>query len=586
MDFNEILLQFTNPITGLIAIFRTGLWVVFLPLFIWMAREGWLNWMQGIYASNRKYVLMAVDVPRENEQSMKAVEQIIAAFHGAFYTPNKKQKWWDGVLADRFSLEIASIDGYIQYFVGCEHYNVELVKGAIYAQYPDAEIIEVEDYTPNVPEQFPNDTHDMFGTEYVLTKPDFYPIKTYEQFEHPLTGVYADPMAAVLELMSRLKPGEQVWLQMMVTPADPSWREDGIKEVHNLIEKKLPTSATLTDKALNAPLKGLEMLHESIFATGTDYNAGPEGDEGSQGNFLNMTTGEKLIVEEVQKKISRIPFRFKFRFLYIAKKDVFEVYRVANSIMGSIKQFNTLDLNSFTWGGYTTTHRPTYLFKEWRRNWRKNRLRAAYKFRSDWAGEGMKILSHVEIASLWHFPIMTVKAPLVSKSAGRTSEPPVALPIEQAEAILAGGDVPTEDTPAAPEGAPAGLPIEDAGMPTTASASSVPLPPPPPAAGDAPRVRTPQLTANFQAPPPPQNVQSGAASTAEYPLHSMPGLPPGVQPVDPNEQVQQQLPPSQLQPVSQQAPQAPVVQPDDQADASAATAESEGGAPPPNLPLG
>jgi len=44
-------------------------------------------------------------------------------------------------------------------------------------------------------------------------------------------------------------------------------------------------------------------------------------------------------------------------------------------------------------------------------------------------GEYGSILNTEELASLWHFPILTVKAPLVKKTEAKKAEPPMSLPI-------------------------------------------------------------------------------------------------------------------------------------------------------------
>lgn len=416
-----------NPFSAFLFILRNGGLVVFFPILVWMGWEMWMYWIQNLYSAKKRYVLLAIDVPRDNEQSMRAVEHIMTALHGVHFNPNNKEKYWLGVSQDKFALEIVSIDGYIQYFMWCDHYNADLVKAAVYAQYPDAEIVEVEDYVPNVPYKYPDEQIDMWGTEFVLAKNDVYPIRTYEQFEHSLLGVFADPMAAILEVMSRLRPGEQVWLQWVITPEGIEWRNKGIKEVYKLIGKTIPGGRNLLDVVLDVPIKFLGMIHDGLFGP---FAPTDEEQNINQGNFLNLTTGEKLIVEEIQKKIARIVWHTKFRFLYFGSKKVFDKYRVVGSIFGAIKQFNTLDLNAFRAGGKTIVSKPTYFFVDRRRNNRRNRLMMAYKARSNWAGEGPGILSDVEVATIFHFPSIIVRAPLISKTEAKKAEPPSRLPVE------------------------------------------------------------------------------------------------------------------------------------------------------------
>ena len=59
-----------------------------------------------------------------------------------------------------------------------------------------------------------------------------------------------------------------------------------------------------------------------------------------------------------------------------------------------------------------------------------------YKYRSIWRGRRVFVLNIEELASLWHFPVITVKAPQVKKTEAKRGEPPVLLPVgEEVEYI-------------------------------------------------------------------------------------------------------------------------------------------------------
>ena len=55
------------------------------------------------------------------------------------------------------------------------------------------------------------------------------------------------------------------------------------------------------------------------------------------------------------------------------------------------------------------------------------------------------VLNTEEIATLWHFPTITMKAPLVKKSESKRGEPPVGLPITFLEETLPGFIPPKEE---------------------------------------------------------------------------------------------------------------------------------------------
>lgn len=534
-----VLAQGTSPFAVIGLILRNGGLAAFFPIFIWMMWVLWKDWIQNVFSGKRNFVLLAIDIPRlEDQQSMKAVEHVLTALYGALESPNRKQKYWDGVIQTRYGLEIVSIDGYIQYFIYVQDTLVDLMKGAVFAQYPDAEIVEVEDYVPNVPHKFPNDDWEMWGTELVQMNSDIYPIKTYERFEHTLTGVFADPLANLLELMSRLRPGEQVWLSIVVTPTGFSWRQRGLKEVDALIGKFAPPKKSITDYMVDVPIKTLQTFSEAIFnPEGIQPNT-EEPEEGSAGNFLNMTTGEKMVVEEVQKKLQAIPYEVKMRFIYLGKKEVFNPGRVVTSFFGALAQFSLLDMNGITAGIRTWTGKPTYLFAKRRQNIRKNKLMAAQKSRSNWLGEARYIMSHTELATLYHFPDIQVRAPLLSRTQGKKGLPPANLPITAGtpfEQLRSGG------TAAAPDPADAlaqAAVLDAAGAPQLASLAHLD----PTAAVPTVPVSTP-APEPIAAPPPdlpgvfPAVEDGGQQTVAVNPdmvgqeLHSLPGLPPGIKPI-------------------------------------------------------
>ena len=63
---------------------------------IWGLGKAYMLWRQSVFSSKQTYVLLAIDVPKTNVQSPKAVENIFAALAGAHSDPNLKEKYiWD-----------------------------------------------------------------------------------------------------------------------------------------------------------------------------------------------------------------------------------------------------------------------------------------------------------------------------------------------------------------------------------------------------------------------------------------------------------------------------------------------------------
>lgn len=431
MNFTLTLPEFTNPLAvtwwlfthgGFIAVIITVLWGIF-----WM----YMQYIQSRFLQRMKWVLLAVDVPRENEQTPKAVEHIFSQLHGLQKTPDWKETYLEGYVQMWISLELISIGGYIQYLIYCPVYHRDSVEASIYAQYPNAEISEVEDYVDRYKAEFPNSEYNMWGAELILINKEAYPIKTYPLWEHSLTQTFLDPMASLLEVMGRLQPAEQIWLQWVIRPTiNDSWRKRGLKLINKLIGAKEKKSAGLLDSLSDAPGKIMAGTFETLTRTlaEPDQSSRKMQKDEPPSLMLHLPPNVRTVVEAVGMKISKIGFETKCRFLYFAPPDIFSKARVAG-IFGALKQYSSLDMNGFKPDKKMKTAGRVWFFVKQRTANVQRRLLWGYKYRSIWKGRKLFMLNIEELASLWHFPVITVKAPLVKKTEAKRGEPPTELPI-------------------------------------------------------------------------------------------------------------------------------------------------------------
>lgn len=428
-DYNEFAQLARNPVGGVVWLFKVGGWVFLIGLSFWIIAYIWLMWRRSIYDRKRRFIMLAVDIPRDNLQTPKATEQMITHLSGAHDGPKREDKWVEGRIEESFGLEIVSIGGYIQFVIHLHEKFRDLVESAIYAQYPDAEITEIEDYTePFRKIKFPNDEWNMWSCELVPTNKEFYPIRTYPEFEHPLTQEFKDPLAAMLENMSKLGPDEQLWFQIIVTNTDTSWVKNGEILVKKLIgardvpKEKRPFWSVLIDM----PLKFFGFLSEI-----TTPKAIEEGQVFEPPSLMqHISPGTRNKVEAIEEKLSKVGFSTHVRFLYIAKKESYSGQRV-DEMFGAIKQFNTLDMNGLK-PSKKMVSKVYGLFKNFRKAYRNNILMRLYRLRGRAYTPGYfgNIMNSEELATLYHFPLSSVKAPLVKKTEAKRAEPPMSLPIE------------------------------------------------------------------------------------------------------------------------------------------------------------
>lgn len=402
-------------------------WLFFAYLLLFVGLFFYADVLEGRQTSKWKWTLLAIDIPQLNVQTPMAVEQLFAHLSGALSTPDLADKFWHGFRQRWFSLEVISIEGYIQFLIRTEEKFRDLVEAAIYAQYPEAEIVEVEDYTGSVPEKFPNDTHDMWAADFVLTEGDAFPIRTYREFEHQISKdtILKDPMGAFLESFTRLGPGEQMWFQILIEPTSSAWKEKAILKIKEIIGETVTSKKRAVDVLTDTPLKLLESVGDQVFSR--ESSAGKKEIAGPLNKLQYLTPGQTKLVEAMEKKISKIGFNTKIRAVYVARKEVFKRERGVNLLIGSMSQFNVLNSNAFR---PTSSTDFSYFFKKQKSATHKNLLMTAYKKRKLKVGAKPFVMNIEELATVWHFPMSHIKTPSVQKSAGKQIEPPAGLPVE------------------------------------------------------------------------------------------------------------------------------------------------------------
>lgn len=421
----------TNPFQAMWFFFSHGGWVIFIAVFLWAIVIGWVNWKQNIFNSKKQWVLLAIQVPRLHEQTPRAVDNMFAYLAGAHSANSWTEDWIIGRTQDTISIEIASIDGNVQFFIRTTRALRDLVEAAIYSQYPDAEIAEVEDYTLKVPQHYPDEEWDLWGTQFIPVKSDVFPLKTYPYFEDKVSGEFKDPLAAMLESLSRLHPGEQAWFQIVLTPIpQKEFQKKAESMVKKLAGQKVTPKKSLLEHAADLPLTAMSAIAQEVMGGGGDGKPVKKETNPLLSKLLHMTEGEKIVVAGVEEKLSKIVYLAKMRFIYVGKKEIMTKSRIAYSFIGSIKQFNTNNMLSvkpdFKSIGISGA---LWFFKKTRNNERKNRLLMAYRNRSNWSGLPNFHLCTEELATLWHFPItMQSKPPQLKKTESKRSEPPANIP--------------------------------------------------------------------------------------------------------------------------------------------------------------
>jgi hypothetical protein len=403
-------------------ILEVGWWLI-LPLFLlFVFLDFWLKMVRRVFILKIPWKLLEIKIPREILKTPKAMEQVFAAVHSIKTKIRFFDKWRKGKVQNWMSFELTGQAGGVHFYVRTPEEFRNLTESAIYAQYPDAEIIEVEDYVDLLPSVLPNKIYDLWGANYILAKEDAYPIRTYEYFEERVKEKRLDPMAAVTEALSKTKEDEMGWLQILVRPIDDDWKKEGEKLIGKLTGRKSARDRTL--------LEDLEEFIINLIKAPFTPPVWSDGEEGSKGEVGSLTPGEKDVVAAMENKISKLGFEAIVRFVYIDKAASFSRDNVA-AVTGALQQFNTQNLNAFK--SHPTTATKTFQpFKEHKLYYRKRKIFDDYrlrKFPSPLKLKKIPILNTEELATIYHPPTTFVEAPTLRRLESRRGEPPAGLPI-------------------------------------------------------------------------------------------------------------------------------------------------------------
>ncbi len=383
-------------------------------------------------SAKRKYMevykVLQVRVSKENELGPIVAENMIATLHGIKNKFSFIQRL-QGYSSDHVSFELASIGRSIKFYVAFPENLRNLVEGQIYAQYPDVEIEDCEDYSML---KSGISSANAAGVELKFLEPDMFPIKRYSQFEDKLTRVAVDPISSITSALVKFEdPEDQAWIQIVVKPLEDKWRHvltRCVKILNNGIFlnigvlKGMYANAFITRKLW--PKIVFFPVYIFFWFQGFLVNAGIDS------GALSSSTGTSIATDDIEDltsraheressidaamdKVVRPLFDVSIRIVYVPKVLVKHKAEIKlREIVGSFKQFNFPHMNGFDVGDF---------------NWGSSVVKL-YEKRV--IKDGM-VLNNEELATIYHLPNISVKTPTIFWVRSKKLEPPSDLPGEE-----------------------------------------------------------------------------------------------------------------------------------------------------------
>lgn len=415
----------------------TNLWWIVLPIPMWkLFYMVWDEYIDLMWALGTPRITLEIVPPADTEKSPKIMEQVFHGLH-TYSGLNKFEihcGWRHN--QDKFSFEIASHEGSVHFYINCPRMARNNVEAQIYAQYPDTEIFEVEDYVwANTPKNLPNAEWDVWGTTLELVKEDQLPIRTHTHFKEEITGTMIDPLSSLTEVMSALGKNQHVWFQVVVTPiAEKEWHPQSMEYIYEMIgkgdtEKKAKKSFFgYLGELLVLPgniMRGMFVEEAELLAP--EMGSTVEEEIKNDFNINRLSPDEQEKVKAVYENIAKIAFGTTMRFVYTGRRENFDKGLGVAGVMGAMKQFGDTNLNALKPDNRSKTF-ALYHFVESRLAFRQRRVVQNFRDRS--FNQGKWVFNIEELATVYHFPDISVKSPNVSKVDAKKGSAPANLPIE------------------------------------------------------------------------------------------------------------------------------------------------------------
>ncbi|MBU0707617.1 type IV secretory system conjugative DNA transfer family protein [Patescibacteria group bacterium] len=371
--------------------------VIVLIVLLFLVRKIFIY--SGRMPSALRRTILLVTVPKEHMEleeksdrpqgGIKELMGVSEALYANFGGVVRQQKWYSRLIfgrQDHISLEIVANQGYVSfYFVTPDRYK-EFVEQQIQAQYPDAEVQQVEDYNIFSPSG-------VIRCNYLkLIKRSMFPIRTYQKLE-------TDPMNALTNVLSQIKEPEGAAIQILIRPAPKRWQSGALEYSRRVVKGK-------GEKGI------LEGAMGGILSSAVSSKEGDQK-ELEKERMYRMSPVEEEKIKAVGEKVSKLGFETNIRVI-VSASDSDRAQVFTENIINSFSQYSSQEVgNSF---------RRIRVLRKGRfiRDFIYRHFRSRYRY----------VLNTEELTSIFHLPLSNTETPNIRWSVAKHSAPPVELPNE------------------------------------------------------------------------------------------------------------------------------------------------------------
>ncbi|MFZ5365187.1 MAG: type IV secretory system conjugative DNA transfer family protein [Patescibacteria group bacterium] len=294
------------------------------------------------------------------QEKIGVMESVFSAVGGL-----KAQKGWGAWFfgrEDHLAFEMVADEGKISFYLAVPEYLKAFVIEQVQAQFPSANIEDIEDYNIFTPKAV------IAGKMLTFKRQNFFPIKTYKKMD-------SDPLNALANALAKVDEKDGAVIQFVVRSARASWRDQGIGVASRMTQ----------GKKLDEALKGKSVMKQMFKRPPKTTDGAPKPEEHYQ-----LSPMEQEFVKGIEEKASKAGMDVNIRVLAASDQSQrTEMY--LNDIVNSFSQYNIYQYgNSFSLSSVKLSKLiDDYIYRHF------DEKRAI-------------VVNAEEMASLFHFPIPSI----------------------------------------------------------------------------------------------------------------------------------------------------------------------------------
>ncbi|HLC91513.1 MAG TPA: type IV secretory system conjugative DNA transfer family protein, partial [Candidatus Saccharimonadales bacterium] len=298
------------------------------------------------------------DVIDENISKAQVLYSIIAStfqkgFKGKFYGQR------------HFAFEVVATDGVVNFYAAVPVVLADVVKQAVISAYPSAQLEEITEHNIFSPVGRISGT---MGGELTLKEHYAYSISTYQELKR-------DAMQSILNALSTLEKDDGAGIQIMLRPADSSWR----KSAHEIASKKRKGHS----EKKSGKEEAFWWFKQAFFALFEPPKSPDEHGESSK----EISSLEQTIVDSIDDKTRYPGYEVMIR-VVTSSATAQQAQTILNNVVAAFALFDAQGKNGFKF----TAAKDIESFV------------TAYIMRFFPQENNQNILNSVELATLFHFP--------------------------------------------------------------------------------------------------------------------------------------------------------------------------------------